>query len=190
VIKLQSTPFPVLSTRRLHLRKPTLKDSAAYHRILNHPDIAHFTDLPQNPTNKRSERFVGWMSKLQSRGKGIAWILECKTSGDILGAIRINSVEKKALCGLIGYELHPDKWGCGYTSEALGVVVRYAHTDLLLNRLEAWTAIGNDASNRVLEKNHFQHEGTQREKAFFNGKRHSLNLYGRLAADPMPAKHQ
>ena len=38
-------------------------------------------------------------------------------------------------------------------SEALAAVVEFGHQQIALNRLEAWTSPGNDASDRVLAKN-------------------------------------
>lgn len=186
MLKLTHVPFPELSTARLCLRKASLKDANAYHQLLSCAEIAKFSDVPANPTKKRSERFVSWMSKLQPRGKGVGWIIESINSKSVLGAIRINSIEKKAQCGMIGYEIHPDHWGQGFATEALSSVVVFAHTELELNRLEAWTVVGNEASNRVLAKCGFLHEGVQREKAQFNGALHTLNLYGRLAKDTLP----
>jgi len=183
---LQSNSFPELSSSRLTLRQPTLKDAKAYHNILSCEELATYSDLPPKPTEKRSERFVSWMSKLQTRGTGVAWLVNEKSSGQLLGAVRINSIEKKARCGVIGYELHPEFWNSGFATEALRAVVVCAHSTLSLNRLEAWTVVGNKASDRVLEKNGFVHEGIQREKAFFNGKFQSVNLYGRLKDDPIP----
>lgn len=106
-----------------------------------------------------------------------------KNSDKAIGSIRINSIEKKAQYGVIGYELHPDHWGSGLATEALEAVVGFAHNDLSLNRLEAWTSVDNIASQKVLTNNGFQYEGTQRQKVFFQGELWDVQLYGRLAAD-------
>lgn len=123
------------------------------------------------------------MSKLHARETGIGWLICLKDQSDALGSIRINSIEKKAQCGVLGYELHPDHWGKGYATEALEAVVQYAHNDLDLNRLEAWASVGNEASERVLLKNGFQFEGMQREKVCVRDQFQNIRLYGRLASD-------
>jgi len=180
---LKSTPFPELNTSRLILRCPSLKDASDYHRILSSPDVSRFSDIPHNPTKKRSERFVSWMSKLYTRGTGVGWIVQLRHAGNTIGSVRINRIEKKASCGVIGYELHPDFWNTGYTTEALSAVVEHGHDVLGLNRLEAWTTVGNEASEKVLLKNGFQFEGTQRSKAKFRDRYWDIHLYGRLAED-------
>lgn len=141
------------------------------------------------------------MSKLDTREIGAAWLIclktkievgrstglnntsEIKTDNTIIGSIRINSIEKKANCGRLGYELHPSYWGQGYASEALELVISHAYNHLSLNRLEAWTIDGNDASKRVLLNNGFQYEGMQREKVLVRDEYRNVRLFGHLASD-------
>lgn len=182
---LRSKPFPELSTDRLLLRCPNTKDATEYHRILQCPEIARYSDVPHNPTPKRSKQFVGWMSKLHRRGIGVGWIVQLHHSNDAIGSIRINRIEKKANCGVIAYELHPEFWNAGYAGEALAAVVIHAHHTLSLNRLEAWTTEGNLASEKVLLKNGFLYEGTLRAKARFKDQYWNIRLYARLAEDDL-----
>lgn len=185
MIALKSKPFPSLETTRLILRKPSLKDADAYHTILSNPQTSKYSDVPHNPTRKRSERFVSWMSKLHQRGNGIAWLIELKKEMKTIGAIRINRIENKTKCGYLGYEIDETCWNKGFATESLSELVKYAHSELELNRLEAWTCEGNDASDKVLIKNGFQYEGTQREKVYFQGKMHNIRLFARLKDDPL-----
>lgn len=189
-----------MESKRLLLRKPSIKDTPTYHAILSCPEISRYSDLPHKPTLKRSERFVKWMSKLDARGIGAAWLICINNTTDadrevdlrkttlttdfrVIGAIRINKIEKKARCGVLGYELHPSYWGKGYATEALGCVLNYAHDELKLNRLEAWIIDGNDASSRVLLNNGFQCEGMQREKVSVRDSFLNIRLFARLAND-------
>ena len=180
---LASTSFPELSTRRLLLERPSLKDANDYHQILSCPEISRYSDVPNNPTKKRSERFVSWMSKLHTRGTGVGWIIKLHSTSDTIGSVRINSIEKKASCGVIGYEIHPDFWNTGYATEALHAVVDHAHGNMELNRLQAWTTVGNKASEKVLLNNGFQYEGTQRSRIRFKDQYWDIRLYARLAED-------
>ena len=123
------------------------------------------------------------MSKLHVRGTGIGWIVKLRNSSKTIGSVRIIRIEKKARCGLLGYEIHPDYWNTGYATEALGAVIRHSHGAMELNRLEAWTTLGNQGSEKVLLNNGFQYEGTQRSKARFRDQLWDIRLYGRLAAD-------
>ena len=64
-------------------------------------------------------------------------------------------------------------------------VVACGHQTFRLNRIEAWTLPGNAASDRVLEKCGFRHEGVLRQKAWFKGAYHDFRMFGRVAGDPM-----
>jgi RimJ/RimL family protein N-acetyltransferase len=177
--------FPLLSTRRLTLRAPTTKDAGALRELLSIPEVTRFSNWPDQPTQTQSERFMRRMAKLYGSGGGCAWIIEDNASKKFVGAIRYNTFEKKSKCGEIGYELHPDFWGKGLMTEAVVTAVAYGHEKFGLNRIEAWTLPGNPASDRVLEKSGFRHEGVLRQKAWFKGAYHDFRMFGRLAADPM-----
>jgi len=182
---LKSTPFPELHTNRLLLQCPSLKMASDYHQILSCPETSLYSDVPHKPSKKRSERFVRWMSKLHIRQTGVGWMVTLRETNQIIGAVRINSIEKKAKCGIIGYEIDPQHWNAGYATEALGAVVNHAHKVMSLNRLEAWATQGNPASEKVLLNNGFQYEGTQRSKAWFGEQFWDIRLYGRLAEDEL-----
>src|SRR5450432_3009149 len=177
--------FPSLSTKRLTLRAPTLADAGAMRAVLLIPDVTRFSNWPDAPSKAQVERSMRWMAKLHASGKGCAWIIEDRKSGTLMGAIRFNSIEKKWKCAEIGYELHPEFWGKGLMTEAVHAVVNCGHQSFRLNRIEAWTLPGNAASDRVLQKAGFRHEGTLRQKAWFKEAFHDFRMFGRVAGDPV-----
>ena len=175
--------FPLLTTKRLTLRAATPKDVPEFHALVSLPEVTRYSNWPDAPTRAQTERSLRWMSKIHASGKGCAWIIETGASKAVAGAIRFNSFEKKWRCGEIGYELHPDYWGKGLMTEAVRAVVACGHATFRLNRIDAWILPGNGASDRVLEKSGFLHEGTLRQKAWFKGAFHDFRIFGRLAGD-------
>lgn len=178
------TSFPTLATKRLNLRAVLESDVSDYHRLLSKAEVTSYTDIPDAPTLKRTEKLLSWMSERFPSGKGCAWIIEDNKSMQLMGAIRINQIDKKTKCGVIGYELDSDFWGKGFMTEAVSAIVSCGHDSFKLNRIEAWTLPGNEASDKVLLKNGFQHEGTMRQKARFKGSYHDERIFARLAIDP------
>ena len=172
--------FPVLKTERLVLRESKLSDAEEYHALLSMPELSEFSNIPEFPTEKRSQRFVSWMSKLYYRGSGCAWIISKKNSKDILGAIRINEIHKKPSFGEVGYELNPKHWNQGLMSEAVSSVTEFGHNEFKLNRMEAWVIPGNAASESVLKKNGYEFEGTLRQRLYLRGKFSDINMYSHL----------
>jgi [ribosomal protein S5]-alanine N-acetyltransferase len=176
--------FPKLITDRLNLRAPTAKDAALLRDLLSIPAVTRFSNWPDAPSQIQCEGYVGWMSKLNASGKGCAWLIEDRSSKAFLGSIRFNYFQKKWKYGEIGYESHPDFWGRGLMTEAVRAAVACGHETFKLNRIEAWTLPGNAASDRVLEKAGFQHEGTLRQRAWFKGAFHDFRMFGRLSGAP------
>lgn len=77
----------------------------------------------------------------------------------------------------------PEHWGHGYATETLGLLCAYAFDTLGLHRLRATALATNDASRRVLDRNGFTEEGTDREGAFYHGERVDVVRYGLLASE-------
>lgn len=175
--------FPELATERLTLREPSISDAPRFHEILSLPEVSKFSNIPDSPTLKRSEGFVGWMTKLFAKGNGCGWLIAEKGSSKIIGAIRINAMHKKPSFGQIGYELDPSYWNQGLMSEAVRAVTDFGHTGFGLNRMEAWVIPGNIGSELVLKKNGYQFEGTLRQRLNLRGELTDINMYSHLISD-------
>jgi ribosomal-protein-alanine N-acetyltransferase len=65
-------------------------------------------------------------------------------------------------------------------TEALHSVIAYGFDHLRLNRIEAWVMPENRASSRVLEKLGFSSEGVLRERGFWKGTYHDLEMFSLL----------
>ncbi|MBO9589486.1 GNAT family N-acetyltransferase [Devosia sp.] len=176
-----------LETARLRLTPAVLEDWREYHPILADPASGHRSNLPRNPTQKRTQGVVAWMVRIGKTGKGFAWMIRDRETGQLLGCIRINSIDHEQSTGIIGYEIGSGFWGRGYGTEALRAVAQHGHREMGLFRLEAWTLEGNEQSDRVLLKAGFLYEGKQRQKMVLDGQRLDMSLFGRLADDPVAA---
>jgi [ribosomal protein S5]-alanine N-acetyltransferase len=176
-------PFPAFSTDRLRLRAPQMEDAEAFGVLLSLPEVTRYSDIPDSAT--MAGRMMRFMVRLHESRKGCGWIIEDATSGVLIGAIRFNHFDRRWRVGVVGYECHPDFWGRGLMTEALRAIVQRGHQEFRLNRIEAWTLLGNPASDRVLEKAGFRYEGTLRQKAYLRDQYHDLRMFGRTAADPM-----
>lgn len=174
---------PTLQTTRLTLTPFQADDFDAYRQILASEETARFSDLPRNPSEKAAQAFVAWLVKLGQSGRGQAWAIRKQAA--LIGCIRFNRIDKKAASGMIGYELAPTAWNQGFATEALKAICDYGFQDRALFRLEAWTVAGNLASERVLKKAGFRHEGTQRQKMIIAGERYDLDLHARLKSDTL-----
>jgi ribosomal-protein-alanine N-acetyltransferase len=185
VNEVATNNFPALLTNRLRLRAVVPADGAAFHALMSIPEITRYSNWPDSPTEEQANASIRNMSELFSAGDGCSWIIEDLSSQAFIGAIRFNYFQKAWKVGGVGYEAHPGYWGRGLMTEALCAVVACGHDFFELNRIEAWTLMGNGASDRVLEKAGFRFEGIFRQKGYFKGAFHDFRMFGRIADDPV-----
>jgi [ribosomal protein S5]-alanine N-acetyltransferase len=121
-------PFPALATARLELRAINAGDASFYHELLLLAEVTRFSDLPDAASPTRATRIVTWMSKLFPNGKGCGWIIQERSNGARVGAVRINHIDKRWRWGDIGYESHPEFWGRGFMTEAVRAVFACGRT--------------------------------------------------------------
>lgn len=172
-----------IETQRLSLDGVRAEDWRDYHPILADPEIGRFSNLPPKPSAKRTQGMVKWMVRIGQTATGYGWMIREKSSGRLIGCMRLNSIDKREATTIIGYEFAQAVWGQGFATEALRAVVAHCHGAMQLRRLEAWTMAGNDASDRVLVKAGFRMEGVQREKMTHAGRCFDRRLFARLATD-------
>ncbi|ETT41375.1 ribosomal-protein-alanine N-acetyltransferase [Paenibacillus sp. FSL R5-192] len=102
----------------------------------------------------------------------------------LIGQVSINNVVLGvANYADMGYFIHPDYQGGGRMTAAVKLAVAYGFRALKLNRIQAAVLPSNKGSQRVLEKNGFQFEGTARKYLKINGKYQDHQIYAVLAED-------
>ena len=191
---------PTIETPRLLLRPLTPDDVPDLRRWLARDEIYTYWGRPASKGEREPEMmFVDprpWVKRKPS--PDFKWGIVLKVDGlpqspsatapsgrepfgRVIGDISIFDIENSRM-GSVGYRLDPDLWGQGYTCEALAAAVDFIFTHTELDRLQATADVRNTASNRVLEKCGFVHEGTVR-----HGKMVSTycdyNIWGMLRED-------
>ena len=154
---------PILETPRLILRPLTPDDVPDLRRWLARDEIYTYWGRPASKGEREPETmFVDprpWVKRKPS--PDFKWGMVSKDTNTVIGDISVFDIENSRM-GSVGYRLDPDLWGQGYTSEALAAAVDFIFTHTELDRLHATADVRNVASNRVLEKCGFVHEGTVR----------------------------
>ncbi|MEJ1380849.1 MAG: GNAT family protein [Candidatus Sedimenticola sp. (ex Thyasira tokunagai)] len=84
----------------------------------------------------------------------------------------------------IGYQIfNTEHRGKGYATEAVDIFVNYLFESRQVNRIEIRMAVGNQASEKIAQKNSFIHEGTSRQAAYSKGKHHDMHIYSKLRSE-------
>ena len=125
----------VAETARLRLRNWEDKDEARFYEVMNRPEVMRYLGGMQTPEEWRAayQRVRGFQRDFGHT----FWIVEDRSSGDILGFCgikRVNAPGAGALTGMheIGWRLRPEAWGKGIAKEAA-----IASLDLAFGRFDA-----------------------------------------------------
>jgi RimJ/RimL family protein N-acetyltransferase len=120
------------------------------------------------------------LPQLQERGVLFPYVIEDTENDSIVGGVTLRHFDPMRGVIEIGYWLFAEARGRGLATNAVRAVAREVFASGLW-RLEAHVRIGNDASDRVLERAGFIREGTKRRYLRHDGERVDATVYSLLA---------
>jgi [ribosomal protein S5]-alanine N-acetyltransferase len=174
---------PILTTERLILRPIAVADTDAIFVACSQPRLTEFTLFETHETRAASESFV----------KNYAIANYSQGALDPLGiALKESPEQLVGSCGLmlteapftreIGYWIAEAYWNRGYATE---VVTRLTELGFQskARRIQARVIVGNSASERVLQKAGFAHEGTHRSALYRRGQFWDVMMFAKINSD-------
>jgi len=160
--------FPVLTTKRLVLRRLTAEDAADFYNYYSDERVTKYLDW-KGPTSiaHAKEVIQAWNNGYDTR-MVIPWGITLKGMNQVIGTIPYiplrGAFEWKPLFPtVIGFELSPNYWRQGIMSEAVQAVVEYGFGILNAHRIQAEVFPENLGSLNLLQKLGFQQEGLMRQ---------------------------
>lgn len=179
--------FPEFATERLLLTRIIADDFPEVFSLFSSPKVVEYYDLEAFTTPTQAGELIDFFSSRFESEIGIRWAIRIADSNDLIGTCGYNSWNAKMGNASIGYDLNPDFWGNGYASEAVGKIIEAAFSGELacgpVNRIQADTVPGNNASEALLIKLGFKEEGLRRESGYWKGQFHDLKCFGLLKAE-------
>lgn len=173
---------PAFETERLLLRRFSAADEADVFRYCRDPEVARLTSWEPHQSLDDTRRFLGWAQARYDEAIGGPWAMALRETGEVVGAIGLTVVWPH-LRGEVGYWLGRPLWRQGLTTEAGRAILRYSFDDLGLNRIEARCEVGNDASERVMQKLGMTFEGVLRQQIIAKGRFRDMKLYSLLRTE-------
>jgi [ribosomal protein S5]-alanine N-acetyltransferase len=165
------------------LVKHTEKHIEPLVELLNNDNVSKWLiNVPYPYTLQKAEEWIGICNEMED-GKDYGFAIEL--DGKIIGGIGMN-VDGRRDAGLddhkaqIGYWLGEPYWGKGYMTDALRQVLQLAFDELKLTRVYAHTLEGNTASENLLLRNGFEHEGFQKKSHKKGDKIFNANLFAKV----------
>lgn len=182
MLELNFSPFPVLTTSRLTLRKLNPGDIKEIFFLRS--DERVLTYLGKDPAGSKEEAldFIYTISQLEEKNDAVTWGLTLHHQDLLVGTICYWNISKQHYRAELGYALHPALQGKGYMQEALLQVLSYGFGVMKLHSVEARVDPRNLPSIQLLERNHFTREGFFKEDYFYDNKFLDTAVYSLLAS--------
>jgi [ribosomal protein S5]-alanine N-acetyltransferase len=127
-----------------------------------------------------------WLARMQtmaSTGLAQQLVIERLRDHKVIGTALLFKFDEGSARVELGYVMGHAFWRQGYAKEALGALCEHAFARLSIRRIEAEVNPDNHASNALLLKLGFVHEGRLRQRWVAKGRAYDTNLYGRLVGD-------
>lgn len=175
--------FPILTSQRLKLDSLTELDIDDVFAIFSDPRVIEHYDVEKFRDKREAKELIDYFAQLHSRNGGIRWAIRHIESGEFIGSCGYSSWNPFDHSAVISYELGPAYWGKGYASEALSRIINYVFNSdfqFYVHRIEALILPSNQASKDLVMKHHFEYEGTLKEKCYWNGAFHDMQMFGLL----------
>lgn len=166
---LNFSPFPVLETERLILRKPAPQDIQMLYEIRSDAETMQYIPRPLAKTMEDAADLLNMIIGFIDRNEKINWSITEKGNDTMLGMIGYPNFKPENYRAEVGYVLHKDYLRRGITQQALLAVLDYGFTSMGLHSIEAIIRPQNEASIALVEKVGFTREAYFRDYVYHNG---------------------
>lgn len=178
-----SDTFPILNSSRLHLIEMQHSHQPDLFYLLTDKRVTEYFPAVVLHEVGDVRKVVDYFHKRFRDKLGIRWGIALQGKQELIGTIGFNSFGSGHKAVMV-YALMQEFWGKGYMTEAIEAVVAYGFTTLGLKRIEAEVLPGNTASEKVLIKTGFRHEGRLQQWLLWEGEAYDINMYALLNNPP------
>lgn len=178
-VQLKFMPFPVISTKRLMLRKLKSEDKNEIFSIKSNEKVLEYLENKKYERIEEAEEYIKRINDGIADNKSIMWGIALKDNERmIIGTICLWNFNIEDKSAEVGYELMPEFHSKGIMDEALKSVVKYVFNFAKFKTLTAYTHKENLKSISLLKRNDFSLESEDESYLIFklNKKRVSLRM--------------
>lgn len=170
MLEFNFTPFPVIETERLLLRRITNDDVNEVFELRSNPETMKYIPRPLVKNNEDALEHIAMIEEKIVTNEGINWGITLKENPKLLGIIGYYRMQPANYRAEIGYMLLPEFHGKGIIPEAVNQLITYGFKDLKLHSIEAVIDPENYTSEKVLQKCGFVKEAHIKESLFYEGR--------------------
>jgi len=169
----------ILETERLTLSPVTPEDSALIYPVMADPEVMAHMDVAAMDDPDMTLAFIEGRVGEMERGEALYWSVRLSDDNRFVGSVDLTDIDRRHHRAEIGFVLARPVWGQGYGYEAVQAVLGHAAT-LGFRRLWARTQVGDNASEKLLNKLGFEVEGYMKGHVDRDGERRDCRLWGLL----------
>jgi ribosomal-protein-alanine N-acetyltransferase len=180
MLTINFSPFPILETERLILRRVLPSDVKEMFELRSNPETMKYIPRPLLTNHEEALAHIQMMEDKIETNEGINWAITLKGDDTMLGVIGHYRIKPEHYRAEVGYMILPEYHGKGITTEAVQCVVDYGFNTMQLHSIEGVIDPENEASQRVLQKCGFVKEAHFKENEYFDGKFIDAVVYSKL----------
>jgi RimJ/RimL family protein N-acetyltransferase len=159
-LAVDEQPGTILTVDELVLRPWRLEDAPAVFAICQDPEIARWVTIPQPFGPADADAFIDNAVTMWRTGTGAPFAIVEAADDRILGAVtRFGPEGHQATFGLW---LAPEARGRGVGTRALRLLADWTFATTEVIRIDCFIMVGNEPSERMVERAGFQREGVLR----------------------------
>lgn len=172
-----------IETERLVLRQITPQDAEMmFKNWASDDDVTRYMRWPTHKTVNDTRKITTEWCEGYSSSRKYNWGI-CLKDGEMIGSVGLVGIDENDSKADLGYCIGKAYWGKGYAAEAVSAVLDYMFFNVGINRIEAYHAVGNPASGRVMQKAGMTFEGHARQKYRNRDGFQDCDMYGITRAD-------
>lgn len=178
-MKIESPP--ALDLPGFYLRQIDISDLEDWYAYLQLPEVIKHTSWDLKSAHDLEPLFHSYESISSTSPRRLAIV--DNSHNLLIGTIGFHTISDVNKSAEITYDLAPAYWGIGITTRAADIVTRWSCEKYGFIRVQATVLDTNRASQNVLKKCGYQHEGLLRSYRMVRGQTGDFNIYSRLATD-------
>jgi len=167
MLKFQFTPFPVLSTKRLLLRRIVMSDKAAIFQMRSNPSLMNYIARPVATSDQDAHDLIIRVDAGVDSNISINWAITMHGDDTLIGMCGYVRASPEHHRAEVGYMLDSAFHNQGIMTETLDAILKYGFEEMGLHLAEAVIDPRNQASGKVLEKLGFVQEAHFHENYFY-----------------------
>lgn len=159
MLNISFTPFPILTTERLTLRRLVIADEQEIFALRSDRGINKYLDRPLSNTIDDARNFIDKVNENINNNNALYWAITLFDKNILVGTICLFAFSEENTKCEIGYELLTNFQWQGIMKEAAQKVIDYAFHKIQVNKIEATVHRDNEAAIKLLSKLLFSNSG-------------------------------